>query len=122
MVYIGSNMLQQGHQSSVGAITRLGKAFHALLALRRADAGQPDHFTVAVLAVVGQVEDLVHAGPVGSVGAAKGSADVAGRRGVQVGGQGLVAHQQGGGGVVLMVLRGVDRAEGVPAQLEIVGV
>ena len=64
-MYIGSDMLQQGHQSSVEAITRLGKACHALLAPRRADAGQPDHFTVAVLAAVGQVEDLVLAGQEG---------------------------------------------------------
>ena len=38
-----------------------------MLALGRADAGQPDYFTVAVLAAVGQVEDLMLEGQEGLV-------------------------------------------------------
>ena len=43
--------------SSVVAITRFGKAYHTLLALTRADAGQPDNFTVTDIAAVGQIEE-----------------------------------------------------------------
>ena len=65
------------------------------------------------VALRGRVLELMLEGQEGSGGGAEGWG-LSGRRDVEVGGWGRVAHQQGGGGVVFRVLRWAMRAEWVP--------